>query len=577
MIKLETLLNNDGEFVKNYILSLDNDLRKTLLKNEKVYKFFLEDKNHKLFIWLINILNEEELRTFFSNDLAFFINTSMVVRKIGSLMNLKLNVKNEILNNDEIICLIFQNEELHFGISKLSGKITQSIFNKIIEENKINLLKKLNKNDLIKLLKNENNIDKIKKIYTNEILFYLPVDTIKELLWDAYFNNKFINLTLTKINELIENGLILPKCIINDELKQKYLDCDNIQERRFYINKLQKNNFYFYDILNKELNENYDNLINNDILINTYSNLLKNSNEDAIKRIMKIVSEQFSEILIDKYFGDFKHNILINLKSIIEFNEKIDKKLISKDRLDLYKLIINFENFDYEVQKEIYNKLPNNIYENLYDDFRICQNYSYELINKDIVDINKLNNREIDGVKIYELNGEDFLLPVHAMEKQRNFDVLWSKEKICSTLSLSLIGDSYLGMFEEPHKNVVVGFKGLDTSSIMHVYHSDSFSTKELSSKRINEVYTPKDLLANTRGYNEILIDDRINIMPDYLICYDYLTIDDIRCSKQLGDLPIILINTQNYKCRKTEIDFDKNDYVQDLQDLFLIETSKIR
>lgn len=153
MIKLETLLNNDGEYVKNYILSLDNDLRKNLLKNEKIYKFFLEDKNHYPFIWLIQELkDEEDLKVFFSNDLKKIINNSKIVDKVNALMNLDLNIKNEILNKDEFIDLIIKNSSLHIYIDKLNGKITESIFNKIIEENKINLLKKLNKNDYVQNL-----------------------------------------------------------------------------------------------------------------------------------------------------------------------------------------------------------------------------------------------------------------------------------------------------------------------------------------------------------------------------------------------------------------------------------------
>ena len=47
--------------------------------------------------------------------------------------------------------------------------------------------------------------------------------------------------------------------------------------------------------------------------------------------------------------------------------------------------------------------------------------------------------------------------------------------------------------------------------------------------------------------YDEILIDEKENLKPDYIICYDEILDEDIMLSKKMN-IPIVIIYTKFYK-----------------------------
>ncbi len=79
------------------------------------------------------------------------------------------------------------------------------------------------------------------------------------------------------------------------------------------------------------------------------------------------------------------------------------------------------------------------------------------------------------------------------------------------------------------------------------MYHSDSFSLREGKTYYKNEIFTPKQLIDNTKGYNEILVIEDEEIKPSYIVCFDNIKESDIGVAKEMN-IPIVVIYTKFYK-----------------------------
>ena len=378
----------------------------------------------------------------------------------------------------------------------------------------------------------------------------------------------------------IKKGLIFPNFYMyDDDFIFKFINITNIPMRRIYINSLMNNNYSLYEIINNRLKEAYDNNIFNE-LINEYNMVTRASDDEELKsEIWLLYSDKCLQLLIDRYFEDFDGNVLTNICTILNFNKT--NNVISPDRLKYYNLIMNFDKYDINTMIKIYKIMPKDIGTWLYEDFRKCQNVSYNLINKETVNISKLRKEKVDGISIYELNGEEFVLLVNTLIYRRSEDdIKWGNDR-SKTLSLTLIGNESLGTYREQDEYLIVGFKNININDIMHVYHSDSFSSYEDSTNRVNEIYTPHELLSNTKGYNEILVsqDETKNTLlkPDYVVCYNKVLEEDIESAKKLGNIPIIVINTKRYSMKYSGIEYEENNYVRDIEDLYSYEYKKVK
>lgn len=383
-------------------------------------------------------------------------------------------------------------------------------------------------------------------------------------------------MDIKDITNKIENGLILPNpYLIEASFINKYLDILNIQERRYHINKLRENNYSLYEKINNMIFKDYDKIFKDDF--NEYINKHKKFIKLSDNKIKEILSEKFFEIFMDRYFEDFNYNIIVNIQNMLEFNKKTGNKILDKERVKIYNSILNFKSFSLEEQRYIYLNIPKYISSYLYEDFRSCQNYEYKLINDNITNINTLESKQINGVSVYYLNGQEFMMLVHALKYKRKDNVIWNENFNEKTLSVSLIGDSFLGTYRDPYEYVLLGFNHININDIMHIFHTDSFTLGEKSTDKVNELYIPKDLLKKTNGFNEILIAQNIQnekLKPSCVICYDNITNDDIRISKELH-LPIVLINTKSYNQNSSFLELSGNCYIKNMNDLFIHNTKK--
>ena len=375
-------------------------------------------------------------------------------------------------------------------------------------------------------------------------------------------------MDIKELTQKIENGLILQNsCLFNASFINKYLDILNIQERRYYINQLKENNYSLYEKVNSIIFKEYDKIFNDgfDEYIEKYKKFIKLDDN----KIKEILSSKLYEIFMDRYFEDFPYNIIINIQSMLEFNKKVS--ILDEERVQLYQSILNFKAFSLENEKDIYLNMPKDIGSYLYEDFRKCQNYAYNLINKEIINIQNLGCKQVNGVNVYYLDGENFIMPVHVPKYKRDENISWNETFEEKTLSVSLIGNHFLGTYRNPYEYILLGFNHININDIMHIYHTDSFTKGEKLTDKVNELYIPEELLKKTKGFNEILIaqnSQNKKLKPSCVVCYDNFTENDLRNAKTL-DIPILLINTKKYHTVSNFLEFGGNSYIKNMQDLF--------
>ena len=387
------------------------------------------------------------------------------------------------------------------------------------------------------------------------------------------------NYTIEELSEIIKKGVLFSnylcssKKIINDI---SILDTNKYRE---LINCLEQNNLEFVDKIEKERNkyvENQIKLINkdgifnylcsNDIkslvpksILNQIEFNLKYNDYSSINRILKNYTEKcLFEFIIDLYFKDITYNFISNLKTMMKYINSVNEDLIPKERFIFYNQILNFHNLSIEEQKNIYyNFNPNNNYSlYFYEDFSNCKQHSYNKINESIINkenLNKYYNSNLstkNKTTIYELNGDDFYLFVHACKLKKENNKLFPFEKNSNkTISLSLIGKDNIGVYKPFFENILLGFEKINPRNIIHLFNSDSYTMSYNGSKKIQKIYTPRDFLYETYGYNEILYSQKNNecIYPSYIVCFDEIRDIDLYFSK-LIKLPIIKINTLKYR-----------------------------
>lgn len=254
---------------------------------------------------------------------------------------------------------------------------------------------------------------------------------------------------------------------------------------------------------------------------------------------------------------------------MLKYLNNINENIIPIERLELYKKVINFHNLNIDEQKELYYTYNSNINysSDFYDDFKNCKKHSYNKMNENIINkeqLSKYYNNKLSrekGINIYELNGEDFYLYVHVCKLTKENKYFFPfEENSDKAISLSLIGKNNIGTYKTIFESITFGFESIDTNNIIHLFNSDSYTAKYNGSRKLQKIYTPKDFLIETYGYNEILYSQKNNgsIYPSYIICFNEIRDIDLYFSK-LKNLPIIKINTLNY--RKTS---DISDILED-------------
>ena len=255
--------------------------------------------------------------------------------------------------------------------------------------------------------------------------------------------------------------------------------------------------------------------------------------------------------------------------------------IIPRNRYNLYYKLLKFHKLTYSEKIDLYNEIKENQkgISEFYDDFKTCFNDSIKRIQDSLLDVSKLSKSEKSlkyNIYVYELNGEKFKMLISHTNIDR--DDLYEKEVWSNSkeyASLSLISEKCLNTFRNPSTNIIVGFTNFNCLNVMHIHHADSYSKEESGSNRIIELFTPDNLIKNTKAYNEILIKNSNTLTPSYIVCYDEIKEGDVEASISLGRIPLILIHTEKYSNAKKAITFDYDCYLSYGEASIMVKTRR--
>ena len=531
------------------IINLPSNQLKEYLKNKKIRKRLLNLSGEAAFCYLIDNLKESDLLSLLDDDIIPSLKKSFNYKsKIISIMECKNQYKNVFLSKKEIVELIY--EELiymDYPFSILNINFGKAYFEYLIYKKNLDSFRYLNGNVQYQILREKENLEKIKRLYPNEdFLLSLSKESIQYLLEDNYFKNIFINMSINDIAYIIKKGVKLPNNLLDSNtLIHKYLAIDNDIILLDYLCDLELNNPYLKEIIISKRKKQFNDIVEKEILEDNY----------------------FLEELIILNYEDIPYNFLKNALSIIEYIAQIKEMIIPRNRYDLYYKLLKFYKLTYPEKIDLYNEIKSNpsVISEFYDDFKTCFNDSIKKIQDSLLDVNKLTKSELShkyNADVYELNGEEFKILISHTNIDRDYlyeGEVWSNSK--EYASLSLISDKCLNTFRNPSTNIIVGFTDINYLNVMHIHHADSYSKEENGSNRIIELFTPDNLIKNTKSYNEILIKNSNTLTPSYIVCYDEIKEGDVEASISLGRIPLILIHTKKYSSAKKMVTFDDDCY----------------
>lgn len=569
-----------------YVLTLPIDKQRIYLKDNEFRERLFSSDGHYPFVWLVQDLKDEQLLFLLDDNLIPLLkNDSRLKDKLNAIMTCGNDYNNEFLKKKEIIEMIINKiNELRFFIDNLNIVFGNSYFKYIIEKGKINYIKYLNETVLLKILSVRENLEIIKKQKLDYTFFDgQEKQVIEYLLSDSYFENIFLNSPIDFIANIIKTGVKLPiKFHYSNVLINKYLEIEDLIIFIEYLIDLEKENSYLKDVI-KTKREEKDiqkvKSIDKDLgIFKEYTKYLNSDNEKSIElgdsyekrlsNLQLITSRKLLDMIISMNYEEIPYNFIKNLQNMIKYVENNDVNIIPSYRLNLYKKIMSFHKLSTSDKIKIFYEITNNknALGEFYDDYKSCYNSSLIKLKDSCLNVNNLTKSLLSskyGIDIYELNGENFKMLVNhtrLLRSDENPNFIWGDQK--DVASLSLIGDKCLTTFRNPNENIILGFNEFDYRNVMHIFHSDSMSSHELSSKRVIDLLNPDDLINNTVNYNEILMKYSDKLKPSYVVCYDDIKEGDVAVSKKLGNIPIVLIHTNKYEQQISMIDFFNNDYI---------------
>ena len=600
-VDIENLKKMENRSLANYIFGNEK-----LLLNKDIRNLLMQEERHYVFVWVVQKLNNYN---YISDDdmVDRILKDKRKNDKLNAILTSCKNIENFIKNERILkeICSPFLINYIDY-VDLNSARI---IMDYLIKNNLEEYFSFFNENIKVELLKDKTILKKILNSSKLKNIIKSSTNNVFEILAQyEKAQNIILNYDFYTILSFVTNKIYFPANITsNKKFQETILNIEDITTYRFFMDQLEQNNSLaayeidkikekIYDkevekysdglfLITKKIVNLYDKKENYSLLLtdNMKKYIIKemiNNSKNMHDVFYKYDTLKMRNILIDRYFKDIPLNFLKNLNVMIQYNDSLNNKILDEKRTNIYKKILNFENLNYDERKELYYACAK--YENLaelfYDDYRKCRDNTYNnlidlAINpKKMYNLLSIEKTKKYGVPIYELNGENFYAFVHITgpyKYNHNFYVEAWKEGLYDSVSLSFIGNNNITTFGDPKESIAFGFSKLDYKRIIHLRNSDSFSNynsmDDCFSDYIQKMYTPANLIKETRGYNEIVYQEKSRnikldtIVPDYVMCYDEVTDSDINVAKYYN-LPIVLINTKKYKFNNKIIDVSESE-----------------
>ena len=314
---------------------------------------------------------------------------------------------------------IYEYEE---KILEINSILEQSTTQSNYDENLIILKKKENE------LRDKINLIKIKE--NDEINKKKNLINVKQNILNNIENqlNEYIN-KLTTFNTLSFSSLIMTKYIISNNINE-FLTKEQIDD--IINNSVHFNQNSNINNIEKELNNNFENDINEDI--NVIKDKINQINENLtmMKEEKKMVNNEIIELISCKETIDsLVKTSLINLNVLNDLNNKNEEVEENEFNIDENNNIILPEIYSYELSLLDTNKVSKNICDELYDLFNIKNN---EIINiKTNINNNKINNKNIINNNEYsdiDQYNKELSLNISAIKPKNNDEDNFNKNNL---------------------------------------------------------------------------------------------------------------------------------------------------
>ena len=262
---IEILLNFNYEHLKNYLLNSSVDERKKVLSDDRIkiklinsdYKYdfvFLSQEDSDILVYLLN-----------GNGIEILKNNSNYDIFLNSILTSGKKYVDKLFDNKEFTNLVLENiNNSKVKFYYLNSSIANQLYNKVNNENKINLLGHVNNDTQIYIIKH----NEIPKENFWESLSLLNGKAAQLLINKTNYRLSFSNLSTADLYSYSKKELSFPHYMFEEKkFISNISDNYDINYTRFIINNFSKYN----DLSNIEkskkeiLNDNI-NTLNNELL-----------------------------------------------------------------------------------------------------------------------------------------------------------------------------------------------------------------------------------------------------------------------------------------------------------------------
>lgn len=616
---IDYFLNLDYDQLVKYLLTAPTEEKKLILKNQEIKRKLICPENRHEFSWLAQENSKDIIPYLLDGEgIEILKESEYLIDKMNAILTSNAIYVDTIVSFKAFQKIIFDNfDELKDYLNVLTPVSGQYLI-KTAEKQNFNLI------ELISKFSQQTQTEVLKtQELSNEdywkMISYAYEETASMLLEEKSVGKSLTNIRLPIIEAIASKDIKLPYQIIEEpEFIKRISEITDVKTYRFLVNDLEKSNdveklekarekyyenqinsfnkksgmFKVYETLYEKLasmekinpfslmqtaREIFKDASDDEIfeLLNQINKLKLESGLNGIKEFLKEKSNiMLGNMIIDCHFKDYYLNVLKDVKQLCNF-DVLGGNVLSNDKIEIYKKIIEINNLSYEEKLELNTKLgKKNYVEEFYNDVRNSRNKMYSLIREEILNEDKiskyLDKEETDkfGVNIYRLEGEPFFALVKSFSIDKAFEL--SPGYIHSykdSGSFSIDASNKLNTFHDPKDNYNLIFNNFNIDQVVHMFPVDSFSgytRGEKATDRVIELLTPKEFTGRSRNYNEVIIaqknigkpsdmDDRLPLPKPFAIyCYDEIGPNDIKSAKNLG-IGIVVVNTKKYNIEKND------------------------
>ena len=462
--------------------------------------------------------------------------------------------------------------------------------------------------------------------FSDDFIIKLVNNSSKEVKNEFFFNDKrfFYLWDRFNIKSFIDNKYKLPDTII---YKKEFFDkliSNSLVESRANVNKIASymEPDYFYgkfdkyeeDIIDKynldtgifsdyeELLTNIDMIDDRDFMHKGISYLLDSNlnynirefvsyddnnkivvrdKEGLYKYLVRESRLKLNELIVDRLFHDNIYNVRLNIKEMLRYHDKLDNKILSDDKVLLYRVIMDMDNIDSREIIELYKRLKDvDMAYIFYNDMRLIKDKAYDYIKEDLDDSNyNKRSKDIDlsnkyGVDVFDYRNSNYTMLVRAIGGP--YREVTSNKRDCYTIMNS----------DNPNlmssNGFIYGYYTFDNDTILHMFEEDDYSTDirfsssdrdNVGTEVVNRIMTSDELATSSYIFSEVQIVNRKiedqsrtlykTMKPDYLICFDEVNERQVMEAKRL-EIPIIIISYKREYTNNSSYHNDDNKYVFD-------------